>query len=378
MRSQYRDARRLAWPGWGAAILLLTGCEMPLALRPRGPAAAEIANIWWILFWTATVVSVIVFVLLALAIARARSRARAEERGAAATVRLPPPGTAAGVDAAEHAADARRGEIPAAPPTVRPSWLENRTTAFVIIGGGIIPTIILVAATFLTLRGLQVFDRPPAGVEHTILVRGHMFWWEIEYPDHGVTTANEVHVPVGQSVRVELESADVIHSFWAPQLHGKLEMIPGKTNVLYVRADEPGVYFGKCAEFCGPQHANMEFQLIAQPEAEFEAWLEAQAADAAEPTSELAERGRDVFVASQCALCHTIRGVSTAAAEVGPDLTHLASRRTLAARTLTNVRGNLGGWILDPQGIKPGSRMPAVNLEAEEFLALLEYLEELR
>jgi cytochrome c oxidase subunit II len=389
MRSQFRDARRLASFGWGASILLLTGCEMPLALRPRGPAAAEIANIWWILFWTATVVSVIVFALLAVAIVRARSRARAEDesaasraaaddRGAAGAVRLPPPGSAAGVEAVDHAADARRAEIPAAPPPVRPSWLEGRTTAFVIIAGGIIPTIILGAATFLTLRGLQVFDRPPAGVEHTILVRGHMFWWEIEYPDHGFTTANEVHVPVGQSVRFELESADVIHSFWVPQLHGKLDMIPGKTNVLYVVADEPGVYFGKCAEFCGQQHANMEFQLIAQPQEEFEAWLEAQAADAAEPTSELAERGREVFVGSQCALCHTIRGVSTAAAEVGPDLTHLASRQTLAARTLTNVRGNLGGWILDPQGIKPGNRMPAVNLPSEDFLALLEYLEELR
>jgi cytochrome c oxidase subunit II len=384
MRTQIRHARRLTFvAGWAWAVALLSGCEMPLALRPRGPAAAEIADIWWVLFWTATVVSVVVFALLAVAIVRARSRGRAEEVAARAVAarsrsRAGPTAGATDVTAAEHAADARRAEVPASPPPVRPSWLENRTTAFVIVAGGIVPTIVLAAATFITLSGLRVFDRPPEGVEHTILVRGHMFWWEIEYPDHGITTANEVHVPVGQSVRFELESADVIHSFWVPQLHGKLDMIPGKTNVLYVQADEPGVFFGKCAEFCGPQHANMEFQLIAQPEAEFEAWLEAQATDAAEPTSELAERGRDVFVASQCALCHTIRGVSTAAAEVGPDLTHLATRRTLAARTLTNVRGNLGGWILDPQGIKPGSRMPAVNLASEDFLALLAYLEDLR
>jgi len=289
-----------------------------------------------------------------VAIVRALARARDEELIAAheaqrAAAERPPLADAGEVSVVERrATDARRAEVPAPPPRVRPSWLENRTTAFVLIAGGVIPTIILAVATFITLSGLRVFDRPPEGVELTVLVRGHMFWWEIEYPDHAVTTANEVHIPVGQSVRVELESADVIHSFWVPQLHGKLEMIPGKTNVLYLRADEPGVYFGKCAEFCGQQHANMEFQLIAQPRSEFDAWLEAQAADAAEPESELAERGREVFVGSPCAACHVIRGVTTGAAQAGPDLTHLATRRTLAARTLDNVRGNLGAWILDP------------------------------
>jgi cytochrome c oxidase subunit II len=260
----------------------------------------------------------------------------------------------------------------------RVSSLEGRTTGFVLIGGGLVPMLILVAATVLTLSGLAVFDEPPEGVATTVVVTGHMFWWEIEYPDHGVITANELHIPVGQSVRVELESADVIHSFWVPQLHGKLEMIPGTTNVIHIEADRPGTFFGKCAEFCGPQHANMEFLVIAQEQAEFDAWLEAQAADAREPDGELAERGREVFTGSQCALCHDIRGVSQAAAEVGPDLTHLGTRRTLAARTLENVRGNLGGWILDPQGIKPGSRMPAVNLASDDFLALLEYLDGLR
>ena len=328
-----------------AAALLVTGCEMPLALDPRGPAAAEIARIWWLLFWTAVVVSVVVFTLLGVAIVRARNRARAGERS-----------------------DHEEGV---------PARLERRTTGFVLIGGGLIPALILIVATVMTLTGLAVFDSPPDGVEYTITVRGHMFWWEVEYPDHGVVTANEMHVPVGQPVRVELESADVIHSFWVPQLHGKLEMIPGKTNVIYMQADEAGEYFGKCAEFCGQQHANMEFLFIAQEPDEFEAWLEGQAADAAEPTDDDALRGRDVFVESPCALCHTIRGVSDAA-DVGPDLTHLASRRTLAARTLVNVRGNLAGWILDPQGIKPGNRMPAVNLEPDDFHALLAYLEGLR
>jgi cytochrome c oxidase subunit II len=365
MRSHLRSLRRsglarLAAPMLLVAPLLLVGCDMPLALDPRGPAALEIAGIWWILFWTAVVVSVIVFALLAAAIVRGRAIAREQERAR---------GARAGLPADTGTAEERPGPV---------SWLEGRTTGFVVIGGGVIPALILIVMTFLTLSGLAVFDRPPEGTALTVTVRGHMFWWEIEYPDHGVTTANELHIPVGQTVRVEIESADVIHSFWVPQLHGKLEMVPGRTNVLYLQADAPGTYFGKCAEFCGQQHANMEFLVIAEQEADFAAWLEAQAADAADPVGELAERGRDVFVDSQCALCHTIRGVSTAAAEAGPDLTHLASRRTLAARTLDNVRGNLGGWILDPQGIKPGSRMPAVNLASEEFIALLEYLDGLR
>ena len=324
----------------------LAGCDMPLALDPRGPAATEIARIWWLLFWTALVVSVIVFVLLGYALRRARRPTRPGE-----DEQLTPEASAR---------------------------LEGRTTRFVLIGGGVIPALILIAATVLTLTGLAVFDRPPEGVEHTIVVRGHMFWWEVTYPEHGVVTANEIHMPVGQPVRIELETADVIHSFWVPQLHGKLEMVPGTTNVMYLHADEAGTYFGKCAEFCGRQHANMEFLLIAEEEAAFEAWLERQAADASEPADAIAERGREVFVESPCAACHTIRGVSTAAAEAGPDLTHLASRRTLAARTLPNVPGNLAGWILDPQGIKPGNQMPAVNLAPEDFHALLAYLEGLQ
>jgi cytochrome c oxidase subunit II len=331
-------------------LALLTGCEMPLALAPAGPAAREIAGIWWIMLSLATLVSIVVFALLFVAMARARALARHDERRRSTD----PLGNADDVD------------DPVA-------WPEGRTTGFVVIGGAIVPAIILIAMTFLTLSGLAVFDAPPE-YETTVTVRGHMFWWEIEYPDHGVRTANELHIPVGQHVRIELHSADVIHSFWVPQLHGKLEMVPGHTNVIYLRADSVGTYFGKCAEFCGQQHANMEFLVIAQPQEAFDAWLEAQAADAREPATELAERGREVFLNAPCALCHTIRGVNTAAAEAGPDLTHLASRRTLAARTLTNVRGNLGGWILDPQGIKPGSMMPAVNLDSEEFLALLEYL----
>ncbi|MDQ3459681.1 MAG: c-type cytochrome, partial [Deinococcota bacterium] len=157
-----------------------------------------------------------------------------------------------------------------------------------------------------------------------------------------------------------------------------IEMVPGWSNTMYLQADEPGEYFGKCAEFCGLQHANMEFLVIAQSRDDFAAWLELQAQEATEPETALARRGLEVFVSTPCALCHTIRGASEAAVEVGPDLTHLVSRRTLAARMLENNRGNLGGWIADPQGLKPGNTMPAINLPSEDFIALLDYLDTLR
>jgi cytochrome c oxidase subunit 2 len=315
------------------SLALLLGCEMPLALEPRGPAAAEMARLWWFLFWTATVVSVIVFLVLGWALYRAW-----------------------------------RGK------PVR--WSQEQGTAFVLIGGGVIPTIILLAVLVMILASMARFEVPEREPSLVIDVTGHMFWWQAEYREAGFTTANEIHIPVGEVVQVNLHAADVIHSFWVPQLHGKIEMVPGRENVMYFQADEPGVYFGKCAEFCGIQHANMEFLMIAEEREAFEAWLEHQQQEAAEPASELAERGREVFVASPCALCHTVRGVSTAAVEeAGPDLTHLMSRRTLAARMLENNPGNLAGWIVDPQGLKPGNQMPAVTLDADELQALLAFLQ---
>ncbi len=351
---------RLGAVGCVALLLLLAGCELPIALMPRGPAAAEIVRLWWLLFWTAALVNVIVFALLAVAFVRARAIGRARDEAG-----LP-----------ELSGNADTGGRDARGPV---SWLEGRTTGFVLIGGGIIPAVILLATTVMTLASLDWFDaRRDDDYAFTITVTANRFWWDAEYPDHGFRTANEIHVPVGEKIRIELETADVIHSFWVPQLHGKLEHVPGKTNVKFIEADETGVYFGKCGEGCGQQHANMEFLYIVEAPGAFEAWAEAQAEDAIEPATDLAMRGREVFVESPCALCHTIRGVSTAAAPAGPDLTHLSSRRTLAARLLTNVRGNLGGWILDPQGMKPGSGMPNASLESDDFLALLEFLDGLQ
>lgn len=252
------------------------------------------------------------------------------------------------------------------------------------------PMIVAVAAavtvavvfTFLlhavwTSRSLASIAKPGMQV---IEVVGHQWWWDVSYRQGGtpvLRTANEIHLPVGEPVAIDLVSRDVIHSFWVPNLHGKTDMIPGRVNRIVLRADRPGVFRGQCAEFCGLQHAHMGVVVVAQPRERYEAWFANQRRPASEPADEQTRRGRDVFVSSQCSVCHTIRG-TTAMGRTGPDLTHLASRRTLGAATIPNTRGHLGGWIADSQAIKPGIRMPANHFEAEDFNALLAYLETLR
>jgi cytochrome c oxidase subunit 2 len=214
-----------------------------------------------------------------------------------------------------------------------------------------------------------------------IRVTGHQWWWEVQYRDslaqHWVTTANEIHIPAGRPVVVELRSTDVIHSFWPPNLSAKRDLIPGKENSLWLQADSAGEFRGQCAEFCGHQHAKMAFLVIAEPPARFGQWLTAQRDTAATPSDSLTRRGQEVFLGTSCPMCHAIAGTS-AGSRVGPDLTHLASRRTIAAGTLPNTRGNLGGWILNPQAIKPGTKMPANALSPDDLQALLAYLETLR
>lgn len=173
-----------------------------------------------------------------------------------------------------------------------------------------------------------------------------------------------------------MSSGDVIHSIWIPELHGKIDMIPGRSNSLVIIADQPGEYRGQCAEFCGTQHAKMHFIVVAEPEDRFAAWLERQAQPANEPSNALQLQGREIFLGSGCVYCHTVAGTN-ANSNFGPDLTHLASRRTLAAGILENNRGNLSGWILNPQVIKPGNKMPPHALSGAELNALLAYLESL-
>jgi cytochrome c oxidase subunit II len=243
--------------------------------------------------------------------------------------------------------------------------------------------------TVLVLLGFLVYDvavgrqitRNPGPRALQIRVTGHQWWWEVQYRDSiasdWATTANEIHVPTGRPVALELRSTDVIHSFWSPDLGPKRDLIPGNVNSLWWQADSSGIYRGQCAEFCGLQHAKMAFLVIAQRPDSFRLWLARQRDTAFTPTTDLARRGQEVFLGSTCVMCHAISGTS-AGSRIGPDLTHLASRMTIAAGTLPNTRGNLAGWILDPQRIKPGTRMPPNQLNPADLQALLAYLETLK
>jgi cytochrome c oxidase subunit 2 len=215
----------------------------------------------------------------------------------------------------------------------------------------------------------------------TIDITGNQWWWYVRYPNADasriVVDANELHIPVGRPVSIRGTSNDVIHSFWVPNLQGKRDLIPSHTTTDWIEADHAGKFRGQCAEFCGLQHAHMALWVIAEPEAQFDAWFAHQLEAAAPPTDPIRQRGRDVFMNSACPLCHTIQG-TTAAGEAGPDLTHFASRSTIAAGTLPNNKGNLAGWITDPQNVKPGTHMATVPVKAEDMQPLLEYLEGLQ
>ena len=214
-----------------------------------------------------------------------------------------------------------------------------------------------------------------------ISLTGHQWWWEVTYndtsPQHQLSTANEIHVPVGRRVLFTLTSRDVIHSFWMPNLSGKKDLIPGHTSDVWFVADTPGVYRGQCAEFCGLEHAKMALVVVAESPADYRKWYEAQLQPDAQPSDSLRALGQQVFLTGACALCHAING-TPAGAHFGPDLTHFGSRMTLAAGTLPNTRGNLGGWIVDPQSIKPGVHMPSNNLDPKQLRALIAYLEGLQ
>jgi cytochrome c oxidase subunit 2 len=257
---------------------------------------------------------------------------------------------------------------------------ERRMQRVVILATG--ATVGVLAALTLVnhATGRQLTARPPAEALQ-IRVTGRQWWWEVEYRDsiasHWATTANEIHVPVGRPVVVELRSADVNHSFWVPNLGVKRDLIPGEETSIWFRADTAGVYRGQCAEFCGHQHANMAVLVIAEPPERFNDWLVRQRDTASTPTDSLALRGQEVFLGSSCAMCHAVQG-TPAGSRAGPNLTHVAARRTLAAGTLPNTRGNLAGWIVDPQRIKPGARMPPNSLSPDDLQALLAYLEGLR
>lgn len=326
----WRACRGLVLAG---ALLLTSGCSgLPRALSPGGHVAARIANLWWFMSSIGAIVFVAVVAYLLAALFRPRPDV-AEEPGVG--TRLLP-------------------------------W-----------GGAIIPGVIVLALMTYTVYTLSVTVEPVDPVELTVEVSGHQWWWEVQYPGLGFATANEIHVPIGRPVRVLLHGGDVIHSFWVPELAGKTDMTPGEQTQTWLQADTEGEFRGMCAEFCGLQHAKMQFLVISHPEDEYVTWLERQAQPARPPATESTRRGLEVFLGSACPYCHTVRGTN-ASGTVGPDLTHVASRRELAAGTLDNTLGNLAGWTVNSQSIKPGNLMPPMPMPPEDLLALLNYLQTLR
>ena len=251
------------------------------------------------------------------------------------------------------------------------------------MAGAMVVTVLLL---FVLLFGDIFTGRAVHGFSNTsnqitIRVTGHQWWWALEYvdptPSNTVTTANEIHIPVGRPIQIELNSTDVIHSFWVPSLHGKKDLVPGHRTTIWLQADRPGTYWGQCAEYCGLQHALMRLVVVAEPEDVFDAWLKGQRQSAAEPATDSEKHGQQVFLSTTCVMCHTITG-TIAGGRVGPDLTHLASRSILAAGAIPNARGHLAGWIADPQTIKPGAKMPQNPLPPEDLRDLVDYLEALK
>jgi len=326
-------------------LLLIGGCSgSHAALDPASPQNTSIKNLFWLFFWVAVAVQVLVTLALLPAWLR-RHR----------TIDPPP------IDPEEH----------------------NTKATFIISILVLITTItlaVLLLGDFFTGRATHAawYDPEPLKIKIT----GRQWWWEVQYqndpePYKSVTTANEIHLPLGKTIEFDLESADVIHSFWVPNLHGKKDMIPGHPTTLRVRPDREGTFFGQCAEFCGEQHAKMRLMVIVEAEDKFNAWLEAANRPAPEPVFENQKRGKEVFLTSSCVMCHTING-TTAGSRVGPNLTHVAGRQMIAAASVYNNRGNLAGWVLDPHKFKPGVRMPQNALDPTQLRDLLDYLEMLK
>ncbi len=251
---------------------------------------------------------------------------------------------------------------------------------WIVIGGIVAPAVILVAIFVFSMLTQAAVAAPASPPAVTIQVTAHRWWWEVQYLDRSPSriaiTANEIHIPVGQPVRFELTTGDVIHSFWIPQLGGKTDLIPGQRNLTWLEADSAGVYRGQCGEYCGLQHSKMAMAIVAEPPGEFSRWLDRQLEPAAAPPDSDAAAGARVFASSGCALCHAVRG-TRAGGRLGPDLTHVAGRRTIAAGSVPNTRGNLAGWVANPQAIKPGALMPVVPLRPSELLTVVAFLQSL-
>jgi cytochrome c oxidase subunit 2 len=343
-----RSSARLRWlkracfaGATGATgLLFFTGCS-DSAASPLGPAssrAAHLSLLWWIFFGMAAAIFLAVVALLLYG-----------------AVRRPGPAVAEG--------------------------RHPFGTGMIWIGGIAVPIVVLGIVYGLSVWDMAAFGGgPPAQL--TVNVIGHQWWWEVRYPQQGsisqsFITANEIHIPTGRAVEVKLTADDVIHDFWVPKLQGKIDAIPGETNTLSLQTDTAGTYRGQCLVYCGLQHANMNFVVVADAPAQFDAWLAAQQAAPSPPTDPKLDKGQQVFLGSACVYCHAVAGTN-ASGRVGPDLTHFGSRQQIGAGVLPNNPGALGGWIVNPQTAKPGNHMPPEDFSGPDLEAMISYLESLK
>lgn len=307
--------------------------DVPSVLHPQGPVAAQQASLWWIMLGIGGVIYVVV---MAFVLRVVSTRHRTQEY------------------------------VP-----------SNRRVLGLIVGGGVVVPMIVItllfALTLGTMAVLALNDEPDV---LTIEVVGWQWWWEVRYPQHNIVTANEIHIPVGQRVHFQLTAGDVIHSFWVPELGGKMDLMSGRVNELWLQADFAGEFRGQCAEFCGRQHAKMAILVVAQEQADFDAWLQSQQQVPTEPADELIARGKNIFLNAQCIACHTVDGTNAQGAQ-GPNLTHFGSRRWIGAGAVPNTDYFLEAWIVNSQSIKPGNLMPPQDIPAEDLPSLIAYLHSL-
>ena len=305
----------------------------PDVLAPAGEGARHIADLAWFLFVAGTIVFVAVMIAFAVAIRSSRKTT-------------------------DHEPD------------------DRARRRLQLVAGGFIPAAIVIVVFVLTERGIGAHTASASSDVTDVELIGQQWWWEVRYPQLGIVSANEIHIPVGRAVRLTVRSADVIHSFWVPRLHGKIDLVPGRTNALRLEATRAGTYRGQCAEYCGLQHSRMALHVVAHEPESYDAWTLRERAVAASPADTLSAAGLVVFE-RMCASCHAVRGTLAAGARA-PDLTHVASRAMIAAGTLRNTRENLTRWVANAEAIKPGSGMPPMPLAAGDLQAVIAYLESLR
>ncbi|MFL6447329.1 MAG: cytochrome c oxidase subunit II [Bryobacteraceae bacterium] len=346
--SWYARAPKLTCFAGSVATFAFCATDVQSVVNPVGPQSGKIANLWWFFFWLLGAIFILVMIATLWTLSR--------------------PNRGFGQEPLEGTHQVSEDT-------------ESQTTR--VVAGATIATVVilfvLIVASVSTGKGLSELRNKESGL--TVEVMGTQWWWQIKYQTSdsslAVTTANEIHIPVGRPIQMRLLSNDVIHSFWVPNLHGKADLIPSRVNTEWIQADKPGVYRGQCAEFCGLQHAHMIIYVVAEAPEKFKAWYDRQLQPAVQPSDPVTQRGQQVFMNNACVYCHEIQGTD-AAGQNGPDLTHFGSRLGIAANTVPNTPGNLGGWIADPQSTKPGNHMATVAVNSADMQPLITYLESLK